>query len=170
MARSNDVFANIASARVTESAANTLTFAEIVTGISLGQGIGMIIDGWEWKATRATLITARAADAQGDGFDVALCTQNTVADLTTFNDRRILLKDEQVTLLDGAAATAMDIKLGSRATYTPPLIIAAPRLFFAVKGTGMASALVVDFRLYFRYIDLQIQEYLELAEAFTLTG
>jgi len=169
MARSQDNFANIAAIRVTESAANTLTYAELATGISLGQGIGMIIDGWDWKVTRASKTTA-LANAEGDGADLAMCTSNSLTDLTNFNDRRMILKADTYVQVTGAVTSQQQMSLGWKDTFSPPLIIAAPRLFFAVKGTGLTTALVVDFRLYFRYIDLSVQEYLELAEAFTLTG
>jgi len=168
-ARGQDIYANIAATRVVESAANTLTFSELSTGIGLGMGVGLIIDKLEWEPKVAGIAVANFA-GDADQIEVALCSQNSIADLTGFNDRRILVKDSMYLRVAAAAVTQHIIQLPFMKQYNPPIIIAAPRLFFAVKGTGMGAAVTIDFRLYFRYINLDVQTYLELAEAFVLTG
>lgn len=169
MARSKDVFANIIAQRVTETAANTLTFAEIATGIGLTQGVGLILDKLEWDPKTAALAVANF-NADADEIEVALTSSNALADLTGFNDRRILIKDG-IYMHNGAAAISQQIMQKPFVKcFDIPLIVATPKLYLAVKSTGMAAANTIDFRLYFRYVDLKIEEYLELAESFVLTG
>ena len=164
MARNEDRFANILMAKVTASSANAITFKEILTGISLGMGIGMLIDQIDYfvpKATVADLVTTsdalRIAFAVSDG-------------LTAFeaDDRQVIHMTEIALTLTTSGVVAIKSPLSYQ--FFPPIIRAAPRLFLGVDSDGLAAAAVVYARMYFRYIDLSSQEYLELAETGLVIG
>ena len=54
--------------------------------------------------------------------------------------------------------------------FFPPIIRASPRIFLGAETVGFAGAGTFFARMYFRYIDLSTQEYLELAETGLVIG
>lgn len=162
-----DRFANVAAVRVTETAANTLTFAEMLTGISLGQGVGMIIDQIDYSPAPSVLGDLVAA---GDVIHMGITTSDDINDLSARSDRRILHQMALLALQVGTVVSLSVEKTPYVHQFFPPMIIAAPRVYLAVVGTSLAAPAVVDIRIYFRYITLTPQQYLELAESFILTG
>ncbi len=164
--RPDDRYTNLASVTVTMSAANTMTFVELLTGISIGQGMGMIIDQIDYFPYSTTLTQMTA---NSDQITMGWTTSNELTALA-LNDRRVLHMSEFSRHDFGTAASAQFIQMPGEHQFFPPLIIAAPRLYFGVNTAGFASAAVVASRLYFRYIELTSQEYLELAETFILVG
>ena len=163
-----DVYTNLASATVTESAAGVLTFVELATGISLGQGTGMLIDqvDYDWSPGAIGNIVA-----VNDRVAAAWFTSNAPTGITLTDRRLIHMSQLFVEPVIGAAAS------GGRPFQTPvvhqffpAIIIAAPRLYLAVLSNSLAAPAQVSSRLYFRYIDLTDKEYLELAETFILVG
>lgn len=162
-----DQFPNIVAATVTPASAGAITFTEILTGVSLGQGIGMLIDRMEWQPSQNTL---QDLDNDGDDITVAIVTVNTLTALNVITDRRIICYDSITRIDAGTAANALVLRTPFVRDFQPPLILAAPRLYVAMDATGAAVAGSVSFRVYFRYIKLTPQEYIELAEAFVLLG
>lgn len=167
MAAREDRFANIAASSVTETAANTLTFVEMLTGISLGQGVGMLIDQIDYHIGASALQDLVAAD---DTLEMAITASNDVSDLSDVTDRRIIHQMKVQAMIVGAVVSLSHIVQPYPWQFFPPLIIASPRIHLAAKGTSLVGAATVSTRIYFRYIALTPQQYLELAEAFVLTG
>ena len=167
MAQAKDVFPNLAAARTLLSAANTLTFTQVLTGVNLGAGVGMLIDKVQFYPDNAS-IGLMADDS--DELMFAITTSNLLTDLTTMTDRRILLMKRILGNLVGVAANFEHYELPFEMSFTPPLIFASPQLFIAGDSTGLAAPMTFDTRLYFRYITLTAQEYIELAEQFILLG
>lgn len=169
MARgSEDRFSNLASIVVVESAANTLTFVELLTGISLGLGIGMLIDQIDYYPSIATV---EDLVATGDRIRMALTTSNAGSNLNVSDNRVIHMAQLMVEPIVGSAASGgSPFKTPIIHQFFPPMIVAAPRLYGAVQGASLAAAGNITVRLYFRYITLTSQEYLELAETFILVG
>lgn len=165
--RPEDRYSNLASVSTLMSAANVLTFSELVTGISLGQGMGMLIDQIDYLRPTAGLLEMTAA---GDAILGAWCTSNAVPGISSMADRRIIHQSSLVRMDFGTAASGEALNPIQVAQFFPPLIVAAPRLFFGVNSSGLASAATMQSRLYFRYVELTSQEYLELAETFLLVG
>ena len=166
MAREQDKYANVAAIRVTQSAANVETYGQILTGISLGEGRGMLIDSVSFKPTPATLALLAAAN---DWLTMAITTRN---DLTDLNDitQAAILTALNISVLDlGVAASGIHSHVPLVQQFFPPMIVAAPRIFAAVDSSALASAGLADFRIHFRYVKLSPQEYIELAEAFVLS-
>ena len=164
MARNEDRFANILMAEVVESGANTLTFKEILTGISLGMGIGMIIDQIDyWPPTNMGAQLVATIDRIRMGFTVS----DSITELNA-DDRSII---HMVEFHSGGAAAVPQIHTNPIPfQFFPPIIRASPRLFLAIEGESIAAAVTAQARMYFRYIDLSTQEYLELAETGLVIG
>lgn len=163
----DDRFANVLAAEVTESAANTITFAELVTGISIAQGLGLIIDQVFWFPAAATL---RQLDANTDQFTLAITSSDQVTDPADYSDRRVIAARSWTGDAVGTAATQLVYHRPQIDTYEPPVILASPRLFLCILGAGLASAGSGQVRIHFRFVKLSTQEYLEIAETFLLTG
>ena len=145
-----DRFANIASGNVILSAANTITFDEVLTGISLGVGVGIISDAdnlsWGWTTTQDP------------------------TDLLDAADRRIIHSMGLTSMIVGAVVSLWVHKQPFVHQFFPPMIFAAPRIFLGASSSGAGAAIQLRSRLYFRFIELSAQEYLEIAETFQLTS
>lgn len=169
MARKNeDRFSNMLSAEVTETAAGSLTYTEIVTGISLGMGIGMLIDKIEYDITGPSLALLVAA---ADSMDLGWLTSNAPTNIS-ITDRRVIHKiSMRKGPIIGTAASSAEIELLPKVfEFKPAIIFAAPRLYLAVQGGSLTAVVTLRSRIYFRYIELTDKEYLELAETFILVG
>lgn len=159
-----DIYANMASNSVAANGV-TLTFNELLTGISLGQGMGLIIDEIDYYID-STL--RESMDADTDYIFGAWTTSNAITDIEIDN-RSVIHKMSTQILFEGTPANAMVQNNPVVFQFLPPIIVAAPRIYLAVDGkAGLTGAL--RSRIYFRYIKLSPQEYLELAEAFILVG
>ena len=165
--RIEDRFANLASAKVVQSAANTLTFVEMNTGISLGAGIGILIDQIDYYPTSAGIADMTTS---GDQIDMAWTTSNVITDIQNVSDRRVIDLFSFFRFDLGTAASGALIKEPFSKQYFPPLIIAAPKLYLALASSGLAGVATLRSRLHYRYIELTDKEYLEIAETFILVG
>lgn len=163
MALTDDRFRNVLSAEVISSAANTLTFAEVQTGASLGTRLGLIIDAIDFYPTKAAMLEMTT---DGDAIKMAWTTSDQVTDLDDEADSRIIDLARIQRHDFGTAASAAHVVLPVHREFTPPLIVAAPKMFVAVHTAGLASAATLRSRMAFRFINLSPQEYLEIAETF----
>jgi len=163
-----DRYTNYASASVTESAVGTKTFTELVTGISLGQGIGMLIDEIDYQWSSATIEDIVAV---GDRVAVGWFTSNADPGFT-LDDRRLIHIHELFPepIIGTPASGGSLISMPRIYQFFPPLIVAAPRLFLGVVSNSLNAVAIVQSRFMFRYINLTDKEYLELAETFILVG
>ena len=158
----------MATITVTESAANTLTFKKLETGMSLFEKYAWIISRIEYFFTfNGTLFNATA-----DTLAVAVTTSNvrtTIMTSATFTDVSVL-DMIQVTRTDlGAAATGMmsilplvkDFSsLPGGGIISPP----AP-LYGAAEGSGLVSATTTIIKMYYTVLELGTDDYWELVEA-----
>lgn len=163
MASFDDRFQNILAAEVVQPSADALTFAQVNTGVSLGQGLGMVIDAmdfWPSSTVIKELIT------NTDSLDLAWTTSDQITDLQDEADSRIIDVIRLVPAVAGTAGNVNVIQLPLHREYTPPRIMASTRLFLAVDSNGFAAAGTIRSRLAFRFIKLSTAEYLEIAETF----
>lgn len=165
MATQQDKYSNIATLAVTMSAANTLTSQEMVTGISLGQGVGLLIDHIDYYPNS---IMVGEMTATGDYIWWSVSTQA----------EKYLVTEPQV--IDSGLLTQHDFGAGALRAhalqwpieryFSPPLIIATPRLYLNLVTNGLANPGNITCKIYYRYVKLTTQEYLELAEAYVLVS
>ena len=163
-----DRFANLASITATESGTGVLTYAELLTGISIGAGIGILIDKIAYNFEVGGIGTLIAsADALYAGW-----TTSKVPTSFDYNDRRVIdmiaLYSEPT--IGTAASAGHPFRMPLFHDFSPPLIIASPRLYLGVQGASLAGPITCRSRMFFRYQPLTDKEYLELAETFVLVG
>ena len=162
--RPQDKYANMASATVDVN--GTITFTELLTGISLGQGMGILIDQIDYTPSIAALADI---DADSDAIQYGWCTSNAVTTLAN-SQKQVIHAGFLAGVAHGTAGNMNLIDIPLTRQFFPPLIVAAPRLFLASLGAGTVTEGSVESRIYYRYISLSSQEYLEIAESFVLVG
>jgi len=159
----DDRFANILGATVQQGNANEEAFVEIQTGVSLAMGLGIVIDAIYYYPTSSAISELVAAN---DTLTMGLFTTNNISDLQDPSDQRIIdfikLKGVQV----GSVVSLSIFKTPIIHSLSPPIILAAPRLFVGMDGSGQGGAQQCAFRVHFRYAKLTTVEYLEIAETF----
>ncbi len=150
MAKSKDIYSNKAYGTVTESAANTLTFSEIRTNVSIFEKVAWIINRIEWYAPTATL---QALTTNQDSIKMALTASQNITSLSLSNPSVIDLFDLYLKVV-GAAATSMWSKMPFVREFSSLPgggIIVAPRpLFVAAQGDNLAAGVQVECRFSFQ--------------------
>ncbi len=166
-----DRFANFASIEVTQSAANTLTFASLATNMGfLGrrdQALAMVIDEIQYSPGRTGMNLMNAAQ---DHWTMALTTSDLITDLEDLTDRRLLDFHEILLRVVGTPASHSFEEFPFRKQFFPPLITAERTLFAALDTIGLASAVTSRLRILFRVETLTGAELVELSEVFLLTS
>jgi hypothetical protein len=164
-----DKFANKFFGTVAESAANTLTFAEIQTSVSLREKMAWVLHRLEYHFTPSAYNQLVAAD---DRLAIALTGSNALPSLSIIQAAVIDLMT-----LDLAFASAV----GRQNIIQPILrdfcsmpgggLIIAPRpLYIGVQGTSLAAACGVTVRGYYTEMELKADEYLELVDFYRMLG
>lgn len=152
---------------MTESAANTLTFAEIQTAISIFEKVAWVISRIEWFLAAAQL------QQMADNGDIAQCAVTASNQITAL----ALNNPSVIDLLEIARFQASAV--GYNWWQLPIIrdfsnlpgggIIVAPRpLYLALKGTTAAAAMTVSARIYFTQMELKADEYLELIDFYRI--
>jgi len=162
-----DRFANVFSAEVTESAANTLTFAQLNFGITFRDKMAIVVDQIFWLLIGGVLDDF---DAEGDGVSMALTTSDQVTDITDFADTRVLVLKMLRTITLGTMADSHILEQPYVSSFTPPLIVIPTRLYLAVWGSSLAAAAILRARIHFRTVPVSTEQQLtEVLETFQLT-
>lgn len=160
-----DKFANYAIIQVAESAANTLTFKKLETGISIQEKVAWIINRIEYVVS---FLTAAVFNSDSDLLQYGLAVSNSFTTPTLTEET--IFDFNTVQRLDYGAAASGFIKEFPfvKDLSTLPgggLIIPPVPLYLWAKGTGLASADTVTAKLYFTLKQLKVDEYWELVEA-----
>lgn len=161
-----DRFANIFTARVVMSAANTLTFNELVFGITLRDRVAIVIDQaffWVNAAALGEMTTS------SDRVEMALTVSDQVTAIGDMNDRRVMFGTNLIRHDLGTAASSTIFRMPLKEEFLPPLIILPNRVFFGVDTNGLASAATCYLRLHYRTVSItQDRQLIEVLEAFQL--
>lgn len=167
-ATSLDKFTNMATITVTETAANTLTYKKLETGISLTEKVAWLIARIEYYYTG----NFSDFNAANDALHCGLCVANTRASQTTadsYTDSTLLDKMELIRSDYGAAASAQIL---DRPVYkdwsTIPgggILVPPVPLYGFAQGVSLAAATTVIIKLFYTLITLQPADYWELVEA-----
>lgn len=167
MARKTDQYANKFYGKVVESAANTLTFAEIQTNVDVFSKKAWILHKLEWYFGANAINNLDAAD---DIFQAALVSSNKMSSLT-LNDAGVIdLFELQINYITGVGFAHAVMPIARDFTAMPGGgIIVAPRpLYVAVKGTSLAGVITAEVRGHFTALDLNADEYLELVDFYRI--
>jgi len=166
MATSNkDQFANYAIVTVAESAANTLTFKKLETGISLIEKVAWVLNRIEYTINN---LSAAVFNGDGDSVDYGLSvgsgfTAPANTEVTIIDYNKVVRRD-----YGAAASMRLDIipiikdfsALPGGGIIVPP----APIYLYAM-GTGLTGATAVVARMYYTLLPLSVDQYWELVEA-----
>jgi len=165
MADKKDQFANYAILSVTESAANTLTFKKLETGISLNEKVAWIIARIEYFINS---ITATTFNSDSDILTYGLSLSNAFA--TPALTENTIIDHNVIARLDfGAAATGglhrMPFVKAFSSLPGGGIIVPPTPLYLYAKGTGLAAADTVVARIHYTLLTLAVDQYWELVEA-----
>lgn len=164
MATRNDMFSNILTSQVNQTAANSFTVQEIQVGLNLFDKVGLVLHRVEYQLTNSALSEMTSANDR-----VALGLIN--------NQNLTGLDHEDSQVLDSVQLYRSDFgTAGSAELNTFPIIrdftglpgtgllIPPKPLFFAMDSVGLATASLAQVRIYFTIRNLKDSEYLELLE------
>lgn len=160
-----DQFANLAIISVTESAANTLTYKKLETGISLSEKVAWIISRVEFSSGE---LSPTIFNGSADELRIALTVSNSMATLVGTDP--MVLDFLKITRYDyGTAATAvMSIQPIIKDYTNLPgggIIVPPQPLYLAAAGVGLTAAVTVVCRIYYTLLPLAVDQYWELIEA-----
>lgn len=162
-----DRFANVFTAELTMSAANTGSYAELQFGITLRDMLAIAIDEIYFYPSSGSLAEMTAA---GDEVAFAITVSDQVGNLFNLADRRILFLKRLKRLDAGTAATGNLIELPLKESFFPPLIVIPNRIYFAMISIGLASAADGQIRMHYRTVSItKDQQLIEVLEAFQLS-
>jgi hypothetical protein len=146
------------------SAANTLTFEEIVIGVTLFQGAAIIIHRLEYDITSTNFALMTTA---GDNIDVAITSDSSISTLS-ISQESVIDRMRTLRVDYGAAASGELIDPTFKRDFTDlpggGLLVPPKPLYFAMTSGGLASAASMVARMYFSIIELKSDQYLELLE------
>jgi len=169
-ASSKDKFANMATITLQESAANTLTFLKLETGIALFEKVAWLISRLEFFLQSRDTTNFAASD---DAVLWALCASNQIASLAlgaTITNPAIIY-GQRVKRLDlGAAASGgfyQDPQIIDFSTMPGGGILVPPNpLYGAIQGSQAPAAMLGYLRIYYtNYTLAGADEYWELVES-----
>lgn len=166
-----DMYANIMTFVATESAAGSVTFAEVVTNVGIDSsrrsGVAILIDEIDYYIGLATL---GLMTADGDDVLAAVTISNNVPDLQAMGDRRILDAMSVTRQEYGVAASAGLIHQPFVKQFFPPLIMAERSIYLGVQGSGLATPATISARVYYRTLQISSEQFVEIAEVFRLVS
>jgi len=159
-----DQFANLAVITVVETAANTLTFKKLETGISLFEKVAWVISRVEYDVA----FGMPYFDAHGDQIEIALTATDQLTSLAYANNA--LIDKLTITRIDtGTPATSiMGIRPWVKDFATLPgggIIVPPNPLYLAAKGLSLTAAMTAIVRLFYTNLQLSVDQYWELVEA-----
>lgn len=162
-----DRFANVFTAKTVMTAANTLTFNEMVFGITLRDRIAIVIDELYFLPFKAAIAEMTALS---DSITMCLSSSDQPTDISDLNDRRILFSKMLSRHDFGTAAGGSFLIRPLKESFAPPMIALPNRLFFGVDTAGLASAATAVLRMHFRTVTItQDQQLIEVLETFQLS-
>lgn len=165
--KKTDAYANKFYGTVAESAANTLTFAEIPTNVDVFSKKAWVLHKLEWYPNASAF---NALDAGDDVLSAALCSSNALTGLSLADPGVIDLLEMVANVVTGAGFEMGILPIIRDFSSLPGggLIISPRPLYLAVKGTSLGGAMTVACRGYFTAIDLNADEYLELVDFYRI--
>lgn len=169
MAGKKDIYSNKFYGTATESAANTLTFAEIQTNVNVFSKEAWTLQRLEWyipTGTRGLVVDS------ADLFQCALVSSNKISTLDLSDPTVIDLMELGRTWLTAVGVETFDQPIVRDFSNLPGggLIIAPRPLFVAVQGTSLATPGTGAVRGYFTKATLSADEYLELVDFYRIVS
>lgn len=157
-----DAYVNRLYGDVTMSAANTLTFAQILLGVGLFQGMALLIHRVLWYPVATTL---REVVAAADSFNMALTSSNRVVDILETSDPAVLCRKSVIGI--GVGTEPFEVPFITDFSTLPGggKLVPANPLYVAMASGGFAAAGRTRVEIESTFIELASNEYLELLQA-----
>lgn len=160
-----DQFANIAYLSVTESAANTLTFAQLqMATMMMDAKYALIIHRAEWF-----IGDLASLNSSTDRINIALTLTDRITDIGDQSQPEVLFYQRIARFDLGAAATGNFVDFPKSRDFTnlpgTGILVPADRLYIGIQGAGAAAAMQVNMRLYYTVKELETADYWDLIEA-----
>jgi hypothetical protein len=166
---SKDKFANIAAISCVESAANTLTYKKLETGIAIFDKVAWLICRLEYYPSE---MNATQFNSSNDGLNVALCAGNTLSDLAggRMQSDPLIIHGLNITRQDiGTAASGLFLVKPLVYDFsTLPgsgILIPPTSVYLGVQGSGLAAATTCYLRIFYTLVELAVEDYWELVES-----
>lgn len=160
-----DEYVQMGYLSVTESGAGTLTFAGLTVYSNVMGQKGLLIHRVDYNIAEGTLDDFAAA---GDSLTFGLVGDNSLSGISLDNpavyDYNYMVREDF-----GTAGNAKVYKNPVIKNYTElpggGLLVPADRLYAYAQGGSLTDAATITARFYFTIMDLNAQDYLELAQA-----
>lgn len=164
-----DQYANQAYLKVVESAANTLTYEKLLTGISIFEKVGWVISRIDYLFT---LLASNFA-AEADRVEFGLSTSDALSTISMANSPCIDFN--RVTRNDfGTAASGFLNKTPYAKDFSGlpggGLLVPPNPLYIWVAGNALGAAVTVEARMFYTVKQLKTEDYWELVEIRHMIG
>lgn len=165
MPAKKDEYSQLAYVSVTESAANTLTFAGLSVFSNILTPKGIIIHRIEYQISNAVL---DLFNASGDTLTYGLAGDDSVSTIS-LDDAQVYDYNLLQRIDLGAAATGYfrdDVHVNDFSSLPGGgRLVPADRIYAYAQGSGLTGASTIRVRFHFTIKDLSPQQYLELAQS-----
>lgn len=169
MPEKQDTYVNQAYLTCVESAANTLTFNQLLTNVSIHEKIGWVISRIDYRVP--VLVSNFAATNDSVAYGLSVSDQlssvgmefSGVIDWNTINRQDIGTAGTGVFLQNPWTKTFADLPGGG-------LLVPPNPLFMFVQGTALSSAITVQARMFYTVKKLTTEDFWELVEMRRMIG
>lgn len=164
-----DVFVNQAYLKVIESSANTLTFNQLLTNVSIHEKVGWVISRIDYEFLMAPANFA----AEGDGIKFGISVSDQLAavsqEYSGVLDYNSFYRRDYGT----AASTIIDKNPRTKSFADLPgggLLVPPNPLFIFVEGVALTSPITVEARMFYTQRSLKVEDFWELVEMRRMIG
>ncbi len=161
-----DLFDQTLFMQMTETAANTLSFAQLAVGVSIFDYAAFIISRIEYYWNPGALA---GIDADQDSITVALTGSGSITVLDR-SQPQVYDLASWIGALDGTAATMARYESPTIHDFAAMkgggLLVPAQDMFIAVLGNGQATARTGTILAYYSVMELAAADYLEVAQKY----
>ncbi len=162
-------FVNQAYLSVVESAANTLTFSKLETGISIYEKVGWLISRLDYHCK---VLGANFA-AEGDSITYGISVSDSISSISL--SLAAIVDQNEITRMDFGTAGSGLLQVNPRSKTFADLpgggILVPPNpIYICVKGTALTSAITIYARMFYTVVELKGEEFWELVEQRRMIG
>jgi len=159
-----DAYANIASVKVEETAAGTLTTAKFAFPFSIMDKMGLLIQRIEYFPAALNQLNGNSDEVR-----MALLSKASVVDITAQNDSSVIDSCTLVRLDLGAAASGLLLSRPFTRDFTTlaggGILVAPGALYAGIQSSGAGGAMSMWMRMFYTYMELPTDEYWQLVES-----
>lgn len=169
MPETKDQYVNQAYLTVTESAANTLTFNQLLTSISIHEKIGWIIARMEYQV----VVNETDWNADQDFISFGISTSDKISSASLQDDP--VVDFNRINRVDiGVAASGSFVRTPFMKDFSSlpggGILVPPNPLFIFAKGSGLVGAQTINARMFYTVKQLKTEDFWELVEMRRMIG